>query len=112
MSNPREGAMKDSEGEPEIAQEFVDPETGVNTTIRSVFFYDPASLVGRTIWTNRAPDGTALLRYEFRLWYPTHEMVLGFLESAGFELVAAYGTHDRQPFGPDSRLQVCRFRKC
>jgi SAM-dependent methyltransferase len=111
MSNPRSSVLRNGTGEEEIAQTFIDPASGEEMVIRSIFHFNSKSRIGRTVWTNHAPDGRAVLRYEFRLWYPSHRMVLGFMKNAGFDLIAAYGSHDREPFTPQSRLQVCRFRK-
>jgi SAM-dependent methyltransferase len=64
---------------------------------------DGLHVVFSTLIDIERADGTiARLPADYRLWYPSPEVLLELVQAAGLEVQATYGSHDLEPLGPDS----------
>jgi SAM-dependent methyltransferase len=80
-------------------------------SIESTNDYDAATQVNRATWYISTPDrrDAWTVPLVLRSIFPQELPLL--LSAAGLELISRFGEHDRAPFGPRSRFQVCLCRK-
>ena len=90
--------------EPEVLAEYEDPDGRGRITVTATYEYHPDTQIKHITTRSRIGDSEESGTLTLRMYYP--QELAALLKYNGLEIVERWGDHDRNPFGPDSKMQV------